>query len=40
MKITKIPLEKYNRILRVGIGQHGGAWFIRVDLWYVGFRLA
>jgi hypothetical protein len=39
MKITKIQLEKDNRMLRVGIGKHNGLWFFRVDLWFVGYRL-
>lgn len=39
MKITKIPLDINNRILRIGFGKHNGSWFLRVDLWFVGYRL-
>lgn len=39
MQILKIPLERYNRMVRVGIGQHGGKWFFRIDLWFVGIRI-
>lgn len=37
--ITKLPLDKKNRMLRIGVGLHEGKWFARVDLWFVGFRL-
>lgn len=37
--MTKIPLNKDNRMLRIGFGKHDGKWFIRVDLWWCGFRL-
>lgn len=39
-RITRIRLDKDNRMLRAGFGKHGGKWFIRVDLWFVGFRLS
>lgn len=39
IKITKLPLEKGNRMLRAGFGQHDGKWFVRVDLWWFGIRL-
>ncbi len=38
--ITKIALDKQNRMVRAGVGKHNGKWFIRVDLWVAGFRLA
>jgi hypothetical protein len=38
MNITKIPLNKDNRMLRIGFGKHDGNWFFRVDFWCVGFR--
>lgn len=38
--ITKISLDENNRMVRIGVGKHDGRWFFRVDLWYVGFRLA
>lgn len=36
--VTKITLEPGNRMIRLGAGQHEGRWFIRIDLWKVGFR--
>lgn len=39
MKLTKIPLDADNRMLRVGFGKHDGRWFARIDLWAIGFRL-
>jgi hypothetical protein len=39
MKLTKIDLNKGNRILRIGIGQNGSRWFFRIDLWYIGIRI-
>jgi hypothetical protein len=38
MNITKIPLNKDNRMLRIGFGKHDGNWFFRIDFWWVGFR--
>ena len=40
MKITKSPLDKKNRMIRVGFGLHDDKWFLRVDLWFIGFRLS
>lgn len=37
--MTKIPLNKDNRMLRFGFGRHEGTWFVRVDLWWVGYRI-
>jgi len=37
--IEKIPLDSDNRMLRLGFGKHKGNWFLRIDLWYKGFRL-
>lgn len=37
--ITKITLDKNNRMLRIGFGKHEGKWFARIDLWWVGYRL-
>ena len=34
-----IPLDKENRMIRQGFGLHEGKWFLRIDLWFVGFRL-
>ncbi len=25
-------------MLRIGFGKHEGVWFIRIDLWWAGFR--
>lgn len=36
--MTKIPLDKDNRMLRVGFGKNNGKWFFRVDLWFAGYR--
>jgi hypothetical protein len=38
MKVEKIPLDKDNRMARIGFGKHKGIWFFRIDLWYSGFR--
>jgi hypothetical protein len=38
MRAIKIPLNKDNRMLRIGFGKHDGEWFFRVDLWYFGVR--
>ncbi len=40
MTISKIKLDKNNRMLRVGFGKNESRWFARVDLWFVGFRIA
>lgn len=39
MKLTRIPLDTNNRMLRIGFGKHDGRWFFRVDLWYFGVRI-
>jgi hypothetical protein len=39
MKVARIPLNKENRMLRIGLGKNEGRWFFRIDCWYVGFRL-
>jgi hypothetical protein len=39
MQLTKIALEPGSRMLRIGLGQHEHRWFIRIDLWAVGFRV-
>ncbi len=38
MKIEKIQLDKDNRMLRIGFGKNKGLWFLRVDLWFAGYR--
>lgn len=38
-QLTRIGLEPGNRMIRLGVGQHRGLWFARVDLWRVGYRL-
>lgn len=37
--LEKIDLDENNRMLRFGFGKNNGKWFIRLDLWCVGFRL-
>ena len=39
MTLTKIDLNRENRMLRIGFGKNEGKWFARVDLWCVGFRI-
>ena len=39
MRIDKIPLDKNNRMLRIGFGKHEGQWFFRIDLWFKGWRI-
>lgn len=38
MTITRIPLDKDNRMVRIGFGKNKGEWFFRVDLWSIGIR--
>lgn len=37
--LKRLQLDPKNRMVRVGLGLHDGAWFFRVDLWWFGFRL-
>lgn len=37
--LARIDLDKFNRMLRFGFGKNKGKWFVRIDLWWVGFRL-
>jgi len=37
-RIHKIILDQDNRMLRFGFGKNQGRWFLRIDLWFVGFR--
>lgn len=39
MTIAKINLDKGNRMLRAGFGKNNGLWFLRIDLWFVGYRI-
>lgn len=39
MQITKIPMDAKNRMIRLGGGLNDGKWFVRIDLWVVGYRL-
>lgn len=39
MNLTKLELDKNNRMLRFGFGYHKGDFFIRVDLWTVAYRI-
>ena len=38
--ITKILLDKSNRMLRIGFGKNENKWFFRIDLWFVGYRIS
>ena len=40
MKLTKIKLSHNNEMIRLGFGKHDGNWFIRIDLWTVGYRVS
>ena len=37
-RITTIPMDQDNRMLRIGFGKHDGIHFFRIDLWWVGYR--
>lgn len=39
MRVTRIDMDKQNRMLRIGFGQNDGRWFFRIDLWAIGFRI-
>lgn len=36
--MTVIPLDRDNRMARIGFGEHDGRWFARIDLWFFGVR--
>jgi len=38
--IHKIKLDHWNRMLRFGFGFNSGTFFIRIDLWWVGYRIS
>lgn len=40
MKFDAIVMTPGDRMIRLGFGQHKGIWFIRLDLWCIGFRLS
>jgi hypothetical protein len=37
--MTILPLDRDNRMLRIGFGKNKGNWFFRIDLWFMGVRL-
>lgn len=39
MTVTKLVLDKDNRMCRIGFGKSDGNWFFRLDLWSVGYRV-
>jgi hypothetical protein len=39
MTVTKLSLDKDNRMLRAGFGKNNGNWFFRIDVWYIGLRI-
>jgi len=40
MQFDVIELSPGNRMVRLGFGQNSSNWFIRVDLWFRGFRIS
>ena len=40
MKLTKIQLNRDNRMIRAGFGKNNGNWFVRIDLWFIGIRVS
>ena len=36
--MTKVLSDKNNKMLRFGFGKNEGIWFVRIDLWIIGFR--
>jgi hypothetical protein len=40
MKLTKIQLDRDNRMIRAGFGKNNGNWFVRIDLWFIGIRVS
>lgn len=39
MTLTKIGMDKPNRMIRFGFGKNNGNWFVRLDLWCIGLRI-
>lgn len=39
MMFNKIDLDDRNRMLRFGFGKHNSKWFVRIDLWFVAYRV-
>jgi hypothetical protein len=37
--MTYIPLDKENRMIRVGFGKNCGKIFFRFDFWFFGIRI-
>lgn len=40
MKLTKLLMDSNNRKLGLRGGIEKGNWYIRIDLWSVGYRLS
>jgi len=38
-KVTRLKLNKENRMIRFGFGKHNNQWFVRLDLWWFGIRV-
>lgn len=38
IKKTKIVLDDNVRVVRLGVGKYENKWFVRIDLWSVGYR--
>lgn len=35
-----VKMEAGNRMIRVGFGKNANRWFVRIDMWWYGFRVA
>lgn len=41
MTFTKLDMDKNNRMFTlIRIGKNDGKWFVRTDLWWIGFRIS
>lgn len=40
MTFETIKMNPKFRMVRIGFGQNYDRWFFRIDLWWVGFRIA
>jgi hypothetical protein len=39
MTVTRIPMIPGYRMARLALGQNKHRWFLRIDLWFVGYRI-
>lgn len=40
LTLTRLDLDNYNKMYRIGLGLNKGNWFFRIDWGTVGWRLA